>query len=129
MTEVFATGMQMGEAPRWHDGGCGVCDWLAGEGVVYDADVTGVGVARVDGGRFADRVPPRTGFAWTRRGRSGTPAFTVSDARASPKAARCWRRSVPTAVASRACSAATMAALCKSSPIDTPAAVHLTALC
>jgi len=31
MTEIFATGLQMGESPRWHDGRWWVCDWLAGE--------------------------------------------------------------------------------------------------
>jgi sugar lactone lactonase YvrE len=30
-TRVLATGIAMGESPRWHDGRLWVCDWLAGE--------------------------------------------------------------------------------------------------
>jgi sugar lactone lactonase YvrE len=37
MPEVFATGIQMGESPRWHDGRFWMCDWLAGEILVGDA--------------------------------------------------------------------------------------------
>jgi len=29
--EVFATGVAMGESPRWHEGRLWVCDWMAGE--------------------------------------------------------------------------------------------------
>src|SRR5437764_840064 len=29
MTEAFATGIRMGESPRWHDGRFWMCDWLA----------------------------------------------------------------------------------------------------
>lgn len=36
MAEVFATGIQMGESPRWHDGRLWMCDWLAGEVLVFD---------------------------------------------------------------------------------------------
>ena len=35
--EIFATGLQMGESPRWHDGRLWVCDWVAGEVLSYDA--------------------------------------------------------------------------------------------
>jgi sugar lactone lactonase YvrE len=28
--DVFATGLSLGESPRWHDGRLWVCDWLAG---------------------------------------------------------------------------------------------------
>ena len=38
MTEIFATGIQMGESPRWHDGRFWMCDWLAGEVLAFDAD-------------------------------------------------------------------------------------------
>jgi sugar lactone lactonase YvrE len=31
MAEVFATGVQMGESPRWHDDRFWMCDWVAGE--------------------------------------------------------------------------------------------------
>ncbi len=34
--DVFATGLRMGESPRWHDGRLWVCDWVAGEVVSYD---------------------------------------------------------------------------------------------
>src|SRR3954468_11498212 len=46
MAEVFATGIQMGESPRWHDGRFWMCDWLAGEGLVFEAPGTPQGVAR-----------------------------------------------------------------------------------
>src|ERR1700745_2650874 len=48
MPEVFATGIQMGESPRWHDGRFWMCDWLAGEVLVFDADGNRVVVARVE---------------------------------------------------------------------------------
>src|SRR3954451_12214028 len=35
--EVFATGLGLGESPRWHDGRLWVCDWVAGEVLSYDA--------------------------------------------------------------------------------------------
>ena len=38
MAEVFATGIQMGESPRWHDGRFWMCDWVAGEVLVFDAN-------------------------------------------------------------------------------------------
>ncbi len=34
--EVFATGLAMGESPRWHDGRLWVCDWAAGEVLSFD---------------------------------------------------------------------------------------------
>jgi sugar lactone lactonase YvrE len=34
--EIFATGLRMGESPRWHDGRLWVCDWVAGEVLSYD---------------------------------------------------------------------------------------------
>src|SRR4051812_49889993 len=53
MAEVFATDIQMGESPRWHDGRFWMCDWLAGEVLVFDADGTREVVARVDGLPFS----------------------------------------------------------------------------
>ena len=53
MTEVFATGIQMGESPRWHDGRFWMCDWLAGEVLVFDADGNREVVARVEGMPFS----------------------------------------------------------------------------
>jgi sugar lactone lactonase YvrE len=164
MTETFATGLRMGESPRWHDGRFWMCDWLAGEVLVFDAYGQREVVARVEGLPFSiDWLPdgqlvvttpggvrigpelrpyggigepfneivvdavgrvwvdmpgsmpweePKPGTARTRQGRSGTPAFRVSAVNGSPKAARCWRPSARTAVASRACSAVTTAAPC-----------------
>jgi sugar lactone lactonase YvrE len=37
MAEIFATGIQMGESPRWHDGRFWMCDWLAGEVLAFSA--------------------------------------------------------------------------------------------
>src|SRR3954451_16653114 len=53
MAEVFATGIQMGESPRWHDGRFWMCDWLAGEVLVFDADGEREVVARVEGLPFS----------------------------------------------------------------------------
>jgi sugar lactone lactonase YvrE len=49
MTELFATGLQMGESPRWHDGRFWMCDWVAGEILAFDADGGREVVGRVDG--------------------------------------------------------------------------------
>jgi sugar lactone lactonase YvrE len=53
VSELFATGLQMGESPRWHDGRLWVCDWLAGEVLVFDADGSREVVARVEGFPFS----------------------------------------------------------------------------
>jgi sugar lactone lactonase YvrE len=53
MSEMFATGMRMGESPRWHDGRFWMCDWLAGEVLVFDADANREVVARVEGMPFS----------------------------------------------------------------------------
>ena len=53
MAEVFATGIRMGESPRWHDGRFWMCDWLAGEVLGFDADGSREVVARVDGLPFS----------------------------------------------------------------------------
>ena len=53
MADVFATGIQMGESPRWHNGRFWMCDWLAGEVLVFDADGTREVVARVEGMPFS----------------------------------------------------------------------------
>jgi sugar lactone lactonase YvrE len=34
--EIFATGLGMGESPRWHDDRLWVCDWVAGEVLSFD---------------------------------------------------------------------------------------------
>lgn len=53
MTEVFATGIQMGESPRWHEGRFWMCDWLAGEVLAFDAAGNREVVARVEGLPFS----------------------------------------------------------------------------
>ena len=53
MTEVFATGIQMGESPRWHHGRFWMCDWLAGEVLAFDANGDREVVARVAGLPFS----------------------------------------------------------------------------
>jgi sugar lactone lactonase YvrE len=53
MTELFATGIQMGESPRWHDGRFWMCDWKAGEVLVFDANGNREVAAHVDGLPFS----------------------------------------------------------------------------
>lgn len=53
MAEVFASGMQMGESPRWHDDRFWMCDWLAGEVLVFDDDGSREVVTRLDGLPFS----------------------------------------------------------------------------
>jgi sugar lactone lactonase YvrE len=53
MTETFATGLQMGESPRWHDGRFWMCDWMAGEVLVFDAHGQREVVARIEGLPFS----------------------------------------------------------------------------
>ena len=51
MTELttFATGLQMGESPRWHEGRFWMCDWMAGEILAFGADGHREVVATVEG--------------------------------------------------------------------------------
>jgi sugar lactone lactonase YvrE len=53
MTEIFATGIQMGESPRWHDGRFWMCDWLAGEVLAFSLEGSREVVARVEGLPFS----------------------------------------------------------------------------
>lgn len=53
MARTFATGLQMGESPRWHDGCFWMCDWGAGEILVFDTDGNREVVARVTGLPFS----------------------------------------------------------------------------
>jgi sugar lactone lactonase YvrE len=48
-TRVLATGLAMGESPRWHDGVLWLCDWLAGEVVTVSADGDVSVVRRISG--------------------------------------------------------------------------------
>jgi sugar lactone lactonase YvrE len=36
--DLFASGLSMGESPRWHDDRLWVCDWTAGEVISFGAD-------------------------------------------------------------------------------------------
>jgi sugar lactone lactonase YvrE len=53
MTELFASAIEMGESPRWHDGRFWMCDWLAGEVLAFDRDGSREVVARVAGLPFS----------------------------------------------------------------------------
>jgi sugar lactone lactonase YvrE len=53
MADLFASDIRMGESPRWHDGRFWMCDWLAGEVLVFDASGERHVVARVDGLPFS----------------------------------------------------------------------------
>lgn len=53
MADTFATGIQMGESPRWHDGRFWMCDWGAGEVLSFDTAGNRETVARVDGLPFS----------------------------------------------------------------------------
>jgi sugar lactone lactonase YvrE len=79
--EVFATGLQMGESPRWHDGRFWVCDWMAGEVLVFDDDGSREVVARVEGLPFS--------IDWLPDGRlvATTPAGLVVGPELTPYAA------------------------------------------
>jgi sugar lactone lactonase YvrE len=69
MTETFATGIQMGESPLWHDGRFWMCDWLAGEVLAFDASGNREVVARVGGLPFSiDWLPSGELIATTPRG-------------------------------------------------------------
>jgi sugar lactone lactonase YvrE len=49
MAEIFATGLQMGESARWHDGRFWMCDWLAGELLAFSPSGDREVVARFEG--------------------------------------------------------------------------------
>jgi sugar lactone lactonase YvrE len=53
MAMAFATGLLMGESPRWHDGALWVCDWMAGEILRFAVDGERDVVHRVDGFPFS----------------------------------------------------------------------------
>ena len=53
MPSTFATGLVMGESPRWHDGALWVCDWLAGEVLRFDAAGGRAVVHRLQGFPFS----------------------------------------------------------------------------
>ena len=81
MPEVFASGIQMGESPRWHDGRFWMCDWMAGEVLVFDAHGNrdrgaGGGAAVLD--RLASRRAVGRDHARRAGGRAGPGALRAS---------------------------------------------------
>ena len=69
MTELFATGIQMGESPRWHDGRFWMCDWIPGEVLALDAEGNREVVTRVMGLPFSiDWLPDGQLLITTPRG-------------------------------------------------------------
>src|SRR3954470_16753158 len=98
MTEIFATGIQMGESPRWHDGRFWMCDWLAGEVLAFAADGSREVVARVDGLPFSiDWLPDGRLVATTPRGVLAGPDLAAYGADGQPfneivvdSAGNCW---------------------------------------
>jgi sugar lactone lactonase YvrE len=53
MTSTFATGIRMGESPRWHEERLWLCDWLAGEVLAFGADGHREVVTRIEGLPFS----------------------------------------------------------------------------
>jgi len=53
MTDIFATGIAMGESPRWHEGRFWMCDWLAGEVLSFSPSGDRRVEARVEGLPFS----------------------------------------------------------------------------
>jgi sugar lactone lactonase YvrE len=85
MTEIFATGIQMGESARWHDGRFWMCDWLAGEVLVFDSTGEREVVARVDGLPFSiDWLSDGRMVTTTRAGVVVGPALTPYGAEGRP---------------------------------------------
>lgn len=78
MTDLFATGIKMGESPRWHDGRFWMCDWLAGEVLAFSGDGRAEVAARVDGLPFS--------IDWLPDGRiiATTPAGVVAGSDLAP---------------------------------------------
>lgn len=85
MTEVFATGLRMGESPRWHDGRFWLCDWMAGEVLVFDSDGSSDVVARVEGLPFSiDWLPDNRLVATTPAGLVAGPDLAPYGAAGQP---------------------------------------------
>jgi sugar lactone lactonase YvrE len=85
MAEMFATGIQMGESPRWHNGRFWMCDWLAGEVLVFDGDGNRDVVARVTGLPFSiDWLPDDRLVATTPGGLVALPGLQPYGATGQP---------------------------------------------
>jgi sugar lactone lactonase YvrE len=98
MTTIFATGIQMGESPRWHDGRFWMCDWLAGEVLAFSESGAPEVVARVEGLPFSiDWLPDGRLVATTPRGVVAGPDLATYGAAGHPfneivvdAAGNCW---------------------------------------
>jgi len=85
MADVLATGIQMGESPRWHDGRFWMCDWMAGEVLVFDAAGDRHVVARVEGLPFSiDWLPDGRLVAATPNGLVAGPDLELYGAGGQP---------------------------------------------
>ncbi len=85
MADVFATGIRMGESPRWHDGRFWMCDWGAGEVLRFDAAGDREVIARVDGLPFSiDWLPDGRLVATTPGGVAVGPELTPYGATGQP---------------------------------------------
>jgi sugar lactone lactonase YvrE len=90
MTETFATGIQMGESPRWHDDRFWMCDWIAGDVLVFDASGVRETVAHIDGLPFSiDWLPDRRMLVTTPKG-----VFTAPDLEPYGATRRAWNEIV-----------------------------------
>jgi sugar lactone lactonase YvrE len=90
MTETFASGLRMGESPRWHDGRFWMCDWLAGEVLAFDAAGGRETIARVDGLPFSiDWSPDGRLLATTPQG-----VVTATDLHPYGATGRAWNEIV-----------------------------------
>jgi sugar lactone lactonase YvrE len=98
VTETFATGIQMGESPRWHDGRFWMCDWLAGEVLAFSPAGEREVVARVEGLPFSiDWLPDGRLVATTPRGVLAGPDLAAYAVEGQPlneivvdAAGNCW---------------------------------------
>jgi sugar lactone lactonase YvrE len=98
MAEIFATGIRMGESPRWHDGRFWMCDWLAGEVLAFSGSGEREVVARVEGLPFSiDWLPDGRLVATTPHGVLAGPELTPYAAEGRPfneivvdAAGSCW---------------------------------------
>lgn len=85
MTDIFATGIEMGESARWHDGRFWMCDWLAGAVLAFDADGERDVVARVEGLPFSiDWLPDGRLVVTTPRGLLAGPDLAPYGAAGEP---------------------------------------------
>ena len=85
MTNLFATGIQMGESPRWHAGRFWMCDWMAGEVLAFDEEGGREVMARIDGLPFSiDWLPDGRLVATSNDGLVAGPELTPYGATGQP---------------------------------------------